>query len=267
MGFGVLQERLHLTLFECREWLRLSREWTRATVEVLPDPPADTAYWVLVNDTRAEVNSGPTPTPASISADLATAIDGLAIPALTVTDDGGTVRLTSTETFTLYLGPLLDLTVSTAEDAMVVVFRDLAISMADDYLNNPFAEVDRQGLIIPGTEKPIPPGVAAGVKQLMAFLWEQNYKDSQATSGGATAGDITMKKVGELTVSYGSTSSTSTSSSQSALTTSRLPQVVRVMLDMYRFAPGAFTPWAPVRNRTPDGLDRTAERTSEEVLL
>lgn len=246
---SALVERLNLTLQEAKDWLRLPRLYSSLTFFVLSPPAPSTLYFAIVNGLRAEFNSGATPTADSVATGLAAAIHALGIVGLDVQNLGsGRVSLAlspSTSTFDLYLGPGIDFEPVTADDAILFGLKTAAVALADEYINNPFAQVDAEGVIIPGTEEPIPAPVRVGVLQLLGFLYAENRLSvaRAGTSPGSTGpvGPIKSKKVGDLSVDYATgddmTGDGSTFRSEASKVVG-LPIVVTSILDLYRLIPG-----------------------------
>jgi hypothetical protein len=128
---------------------------------------------------------------------------------------------------------------------------EVAVCMADDYLNNDFADNDPcTGEIIAGTEQPIPKPVKTGVMQLFGFLLQQQLQGAasagSSSSSGTPSGAIKKKKAGKLEVEFQTGRDSESGFVAEAAKNLGLPMMVQSILDMYRFAPGWRQPRKPL---------------------
>jgi len=242
---GAINDRLILTLQDAKDWLLITSAYVEAIVEVLASPPASTAFFVLLDGSRIEVDSGLTPTPASVAALLVSAID--ALPTWTATDQGaGKYKIVKTAggTFELWISTGQDLIPTLPDDAVLSALITSAKLLADEYCNNEFATLDSDGEVVAGTEEDIPAPVKTGVLQLLGWLLaEQRAGAIGAGTGGTTGvtGPIKSKKTGDVSISYGSSSDVSTGGGSFRSAASKvvgLPIVVTSILDLFRLMPG-----------------------------
>ncbi len=224
-------------------------EYVEAIVEVSANPDASTSFFVLLQGSRIEVDSGVSPTPASVAALLIAAINTAAITDITATDQGsGRYKITTAGTsFSLWISPGQDLIPTLPDDAVLSALLISSKLLADEYCYNEFAELDDDGEVVPGTEEEIPAPVKTGVLQLLSWMMAEQRAGAIGAGTGGTSGvtgPIKSEKVGDIKVDYGGAGDTSAGGGAFKSAASKivgLPIVVTSILDLYRLLPGSRT--------------------------
>ncbi len=223
---GAIEDRLTLTLQDVKEWLKISLQYTDVTVVIEPAPADNQIYFVLVDDQKAEIDAGVAPTPQSVSLAVSNAIDALGIAGMTATDNAdGSYKLENETPYSLYLSPGQSPRPIDPLDFLLETLILVAKQLADQFCNNPFAELDDNFEVV--TEIPIPDAVRVGVLQIIDWL-----RTDQLTSGDA-AGPVKKKEVGDIKITYATKAEILGNA-----TTTGLPGIVRNILSIYRLIPG-----------------------------
>ena len=237
---GAIQDRLEISLQDVKQWLKLPLTYTSVDVTIRSDVEANSTIKVNVVDKVYVVGTGATPDPATIATNLVAEIIGDPPTGITATDEGGGVyRVKSTAdpmvAFSAYFSRGQDIAPAfTVEDQLLVSILTVALIMADDYCNNPFAEVDDDGVVVDGSEEDIPAPIRTGVLQLTDWLY-RDYQSGGASSSGEVLGPVKAKRAGDLSITYATADEVY---GRVMAGGSSLPSLVRAILDAYRFLPG-----------------------------
>lgn len=226
-----IQDRLILGLQEAKKFLELSLDYETVQISVNASPPASTVISVWINDEKIDFTSDADPTPIEIAGGLVTAINlSGQEPVVTATDnaDGTYTVVTDTPgtTFEIYPDPFQDIVPIDLNDVILATEISVAKQLADAYTNNPFETSAIVNGVIVVSDAAIPEAVKVGVLQLLRSLHDD------ASNKAVASGPVKIEKAGDIRIEY------ETSKSAEELGGSVLPQMVRAILDMYRFIPG-----------------------------
>ncbi len=224
-----IQDRLVITVFDARLFLGESLDYETATIEVTAPIIADTNYVVYINGEQILLDSASLTISAFATA-MAALID--ALTEVTATASGAEYTIVTAAvgtTFSLRLDRLQDIKVETDDDILTLAYILVSKQLADAYTNNPFEDTDVD--LITGaltvTDAVIPEAVRIGVLQLLRWAL-QDFNNEVIASG-----PVKRQKAGSLEIEYDATGKTA-----EELGMSQLPQLVKGILDMYRFVPG-----------------------------
>jgi len=244
--YTALQDRLVLTLQDIKEWLGVSLDYSNVTVRVIEDPVSSEIqpnykFFVTLDGQKVTVDSGPTPDKNTIVAAIVAGITGLGITDLTATDNtDGTYTLSSTSTFNMYLSGYQVPEPIYPADGLYEALRLSSLIIADEYINNPFADVDICGNIIAGTERAIPLPLKHGVLQVFKVLLNEQKTATSvvgSSSGTQAQGDIKRHKQGDLETEYFSSSESQSTAESLVASMGGIPLWVQSLLRVWRLEP------------------------------
>lgn len=236
---GAIVDRLILSLQDVKLWLQIPLNYsTSVLIFSVLSAEENMDYWIATTERRT-VNSGATPTTASIAALFVAKLTTNTLPG----QSGAPIDLgngkfsvpfdVSGGPIGVVVGPLMDVVpeIPTADDAVLGSLIVMAKQMADEYCNNPFTDAD-------GNNEPIPDAVKTGVLQLIDWLYA-DYKASAAASSGSAgpSGPIKSRKVGDVQINYATPGEVRAAlGARGAI--SDLPSFAVNILAMYRLMPG-----------------------------
>lgn len=226
-----IQDRLILGLQEAKKFLKLSLDYELITISVNASPPVSTIISVWINDEKIDFTTDTDPTPIEVAAGLVSAINlsGQA-GVVTATDnlDGTYTVVTDTPgtAFEIYPDANQDIVPISLDDTLLATLITVAKQMADAYTNNPFETSALVDGSIVESDAAIPAAVKLGVLQLVR--WLNDDKDG----GLIASGPVKIQKAGDIRIEY------ETGKSAEELGGSQLPQIVKAILDQFRFIPG-----------------------------
>lgn len=226
-----IQDRLFIGLQEAKQFLKISLETELLVIGINTDPPASTEIFLWLNDEKITFTTDADPTQLEVAAGLVSAINlsGQA-PVLDAVDNlDGTYIIGANPVGTPFIAfPDLnqDVVPSDLDDALIAALITIAKQMADAYTNNPFEESAIVDGVIVESDATIPEAVKMGVLQLVRWL------NDDASGSLIASGPVKVQKAGDIRIEY------ETGKSAEELGGSQLPQIVKAILDMYRFIPG-----------------------------
>lgn len=254
---GALADRLVCSMQDIRTFLQQGYDYSLAVLQIIADPvdglQEDQVYTLAINGSTVTHTVTAVDTVDTVATSIETDINALGIVGLTVVRTASVLNISiATDTFSLVTNTNnFIIHPNMPDDFANWSMLEVAVCMADDYLNNDFAENDRcTGEIIAGTEQPIPKPVKTGVMQLFGFLLQQQLQGAasagSSSSSGTPSGAIKKKKAGKLEVEFQTGKDAESGFVAEAAKNLGLPMMVQSILDMYRFSPGWRTPRKPL---------------------